>query len=183
METTMKHRNLLYIALVLFVALLISPKANAHVLLKSAEGDCAAVMHVNPDDDPVAGQASSLFFDIQKKDLQIDESGTLLTIAEGDNSTSPESLEVTDTTVSAVHAFPSQGNYSLRLVVTNTSGDSCVLKHTFRVTRGVSNSALDRPTHGWARFLLIVSVCGVLSLGFVAYGCRREILRNSRWPL
>lgn len=51
--------------LLLFVIMLVPTAASAHVL--KTDGQIGVIMHVDPDDDPIAGQPSSFFFEVKDK--------------------------------------------------------------------------------------------------------------------
>ncbi len=63
----MKNLSKLFsVLLFLLVVLVWVPVAEAHVL--KTDGSIGAVIHINPDDDPVVGEPASFFFDLKDKD-------------------------------------------------------------------------------------------------------------------
>ena len=60
----MVKKSILLIALCVFSTVR-APQASAHVLL--IDGSIGAVLHIDPEDDPIAGQQSAFFFEFKDK--------------------------------------------------------------------------------------------------------------------
>ena len=100
----------------LAMALVLVPaKASAHVLISDTSRHVGAVLHITPDDDPVAGEPSGLFFDIQNTDVSHDNYSFSLTITNTEGEQALVPIIVSGTTVSASYVFPSQAAYTILL--------------------------------------------------------------------
>lgn len=154
--------------------------AQAHVLIKSSDDvTVSAILHVSPDDDPIAGEAASLFFDIQGvTGLKTSYDAKVFTTNEtGTDIVTKTSMR--DNGVLATTIFPTQGVYALRLELWQRNNPSAitVLTHSQRVVRGVGATP---PVHyAWADSLRIISVILLISLGIVAFNNRKDISLTS----
>ncbi len=63
--SVLMRKKLLLIILSLFLPFLFPAKAFAHVL--KTDGSIGAVMHTDPDDDPIAGEQTGIFFEFKDK--------------------------------------------------------------------------------------------------------------------
>src|SRR6478672_7835545 len=62
-------KNIVILSLALIVSALIVTPAYAHVIIRDDASKVGAVLHVTPDDDPVAGEHSDLFFSLENQSL------------------------------------------------------------------------------------------------------------------
>lgn len=165
----------LVIALAMTVGLLVlAPRASAHVLVTDQTGQKGAILHIVPDDDPIAGKEATLFLDTQN-DLLDGVSTVLLFI--GENST-PVEVKVDGSLATADYTFPAQGVYPIRYEV-QTPGGSYVFEQTIRISRGVTAGDVERPRHTWAEGLLIGSAVLFACLAIIAWNHRAGITRQS----
>lgn len=144
----------------------VTPVASAHVLITDESGKTGAILHINPDDDPVAGEQSNLFFDIQSRNSL---EGATLTIQQVE-----VPIIIDANTVRATYVFPSQGAYVITL---KTQSETFVQNQ--RVSRGISNTNLGKPRYVWAEIALIVCSVGLISMLIVIFNRRREIASRS----
>ncbi len=151
-----------------------SQSANAHVLIQDDSKSVGAVLHVNPDDDPIAGKASELSLELQ---TILPVQRATLTISDG-QSMQTVPLTAANTAASGHYTFPSQGVYGLTFT-TATANKTYSFHFTQRVSRGV-NGQMPRQTHAWADIMLIA--CGsLLAVLLVLAVVRRVIIvRNSK---
>lgn len=151
---------------------MLSKPAFAHVLISDNTKTVGAVLHVVPDDDPIAGQQSNLYFDIQSQ--KINEKNTKLTIT---NLTTDDvadvPVKVEGSSVNADYIFPSQGVY--QLVLTASSDKAYTFNYSQRVSRGVTGSALDKPTYPLATMSLIFAGTLFLFMLIIMFNHRKEI--------
>lgn len=130
-------------------------RGSAHVL--QTDGSIGAVLHIDPDDDPIASQPATLFFEFKDRQnkfapgrcdcsVSIIRGGTIIfsTALFGSGNTSP--------TVS--YAFPAKAVYTVRVTGTPTAGGSFqafTLNYDIRVDReptgGAANAAPAQPNH------------------------------------
>ncbi len=173
----------------LFTALLIAGiisqplTAHAHVLLTDDSGQTGAILHINPDDDPVAGEPSTLFFDIQNQSFSSHAHQVSLTVTDEEGVAADVPVSVANSSASATYIFPAQGAYRITLSAA-ADGAATAHAHTFthtqRVSRGAAGSVLDKPVHVWAEAGIVASVCGLLVLAIVTFNRRKEIADCSK---
>lgn len=121
------------IALTLLASLFIVPTALAHTLER--DGSVGAVLHITPNDNPVAGEEAVVGFsvsDTQKRFSARDCRCSLQILKEGKTIATkelPSSLET-------LYTFPDTGQYTLRLVGTSKSKtfDTFQIDQTIRIT-------------------------------------------------
>lgn len=165
------------ILLLLLATLASSQSASAHVLTQDAAKTKGAIVHIIPDDDPVAGKEATLYFDIQGELSSSDSSVQLsITNANGTKRFIPTTLE--GSLASATYTFPTQGAYNLALTV-SSNGTTYIFSQPQRVSRGVTTNALDQPTYAWAEILLLASGIGFVMLIFTAFNRKRDIAEYS----
>lgn len=65
----MVSRGFIYLVALVGVLTIMSfsQKAYAHVLVSDESNTVGAVLHITPDDDPIAGESAHIFFDVQDK--------------------------------------------------------------------------------------------------------------------
>lgn len=176
--------------LIIFLAIVLAPlwlhgTAKAHVLVPDTSHKVGAVLHVDPDDDPVAGQPSTLIFDIQQ--LKLSDYTASLTITESGQAPASVPAAVSGSAITASYTFPMQDRYLADLTLTPKAGSpATVHKYTFqaaqRVARGTVGSALDRPSFAWAETTLAVCGAFALVLGIIGVNRRRDIIAHAVWP-
>jgi hypothetical protein len=165
-------------------AVLHSPTARAHVFITDQTGQIGAVLHVNPDDDPVAGESSDLFFEIDSQSFSKHSHKLELQIIDDQGQAAQVPIVLQGSSVSANYIFPQQGTYKLLLTARahGTAQDHAhVFTYTQRVSRGVAGSVLDAQTYQWADIILVGSLCAFLVLLVIGFNRRREIALYSKW--
>lgn len=172
----MNRKILIGIILLLGCFVVLPQPVAAHVLISDDTKSIGAVLHVVPDDDPIAGQQSNLFFDVQTQ--KINKADTKLTIVNtttGQTASVP--IKVDASSITADYTFPSQGVYKLSLSV--GSDKTYTFNHSQRVSRGAIGSVSDKPTYPFARLALVL--CGTLFLLLlvVMFNHRKEMWRHS----
>jgi hypothetical protein len=165
---------------VLGIVLCLPQATYAHVLVRDTDRQVGSILHISPDDDPVAGKPSELFFDIQGTSIDKNARATL-TVTNENEHTKPETIatKVRDNGVSASYTFPSQGAYIVRLEIVKNN-KTFTFSHTQRITRGAILSTQDKPVHAWAEAVLIFTVCAFGVLMIVGFNRRKEILERSK---
>ncbi len=172
--------GILVVGIVLAVALFSQP-ASAHVLIKSANSESAAILHIMPDDDPIAGEKATLMFDTQGELLQSDSKVTLIIAnkTSGKSETVPTTID--GSLVSASYIFAAQGLYSIRYEI-KTNGVTVLFEQSQRVSRGAvavgSNSS--NVSYSWAEALLFIAIVFVILLGILAWNHRKAIFKSSK---
>ena len=159
-------------------AICISQVASAHVLNKSNDNAKAAILHIIPDDDPIAGEPASLLFDTQGELLEGDTSVSLVVQNNSISTSASVATKVDGSLVSAKYVFPTQGTYTIKYVVA-TNERQFMFEQTMRVSRGIENGVTSSINHGWAEALLLGSGALTLTLGIIGYNRRKDIFKSS----
>lgn len=168
-------KKLLIVIAMLASTVVFASRAEAHVLITDEDGNRGAILHIIPDDDPIAGEPSQLYFDMQSNGQS--EVRLVVTDEEGKQTNVPTKAD--GALVTATYTFPVQGMYLLKYTVAS-DGKTHHYEHTQRVSRGETNSVLERPTFLWAQALLVLSIVGIVMLLIVAFNKRHEILAQSK---
>lgn len=177
-------RILLAISSVILLVNGFGQTVSAHVLIMDNSGSIGAILHVAPDDDPVAGQPSSLYFDIQSQTFSQHQHSISLYVTDQQGQQTQIPITSIGNTARATYTFPVQGAYKLVLAA-NTKNVATDHTHTFtytqRVSRGVAGSALDKPTYAWAEMLLIAGMVLTALLAITFLNRRKSIAVQSKW--
>lgn len=168
----------LIFAVFLFLCVIV-PKslASAHVLITDETNTKGAILHIIPDDDPVAGEQATLYFDMQNQ--LSGEDSVMLTIYNSASEKAEIETKTDGSLVTANFTFPSQGVYEIEYVV-STSRETYIFKQTQRVSRGISGATAGKQTYAWAEMLLVASVISFAFLMIVAFNRRKDITRQSK---
>ena len=153
----------------------VAQPASAHVLVTDSSGSLGAVLHIIPDDDPIAGEKSTLFFDIQNGDFKEEPKIEVEISSEDNKKIIPMKTDGSLATVDFV--FPVQGQYELTFTA-DSSAKSYTFTHTQRVTRGVASSVLDAQRHVWAEMIL-VGCFTAFAIGCIVAWNRRDAIRRA----
>lgn len=170
---------LLVLSSVVFV-----PLASAHVLM--TDKNIGAVLHIDPDDAPIAGQQSSFFFEFKDATNKFNPSDCQCTFSiteQGKEIYSQPLFQNTTkpslTNASVFYTFPQQDVYQIAVVgQPNTSGEfqSFKLTYNIRVDQGTDVSHNEQPNTSkppvylWVGFFVIL----VLFAGFVIYNHKKD---------
>lgn len=164
-------------AAALGLALLGGATASAHVLIVDTTDSKGAILHINPGDNPVAGERSVIIFDTDKEMLD-KNSQVRLDITNHDGATDQVKTEVEGPLAAAEYVFPSRGVYQLTFTVT-TGGDQLTFNYSQRVSRGLASSVINQPSYEWAKILLLATSIGMALLLILAFNNRRQIKSQS----
>lgn len=143
-------KKLLIVISLLTVSLVIPRQTFAHVLL--TDGSIGAVLHIDPDDDPIALQQSSFFFDFKDKTGKFDptQCDCQFVLFENGKQIYSQSLFASNTSPSLTNAsvfytFPKRDVYTLKIIgkpLTQSSFTPFTLSYDIRVSRiGTTSSA------------------------------------------
>ncbi|MBH2007428.1 hypothetical protein I8H83_02400 [Candidatus Saccharibacteria bacterium] len=158
------------VCMCLLISAGVPQKASAHVLVTNTGNTMGAVLHITPDDDPIAGESSHIFFDVQDKKLVDGLYNATLIISTSDGREETVKTEKDGSYVSARYVFPARGVYVLKLAIQQQGAE----EH-FTVTQRVSRGTIDEVSnqgvqtrHRWAEILVVASLAclGVLSTLF-----------------
>lgn len=169
--------GLVAITTLLLLSALISSQAHAHVLIVDTTDSKGAILHINPGDNPVAGQKSAIIFDTDKDVLDKD-SRVLLSITSDDGTVDEIKAEVDGPLAAAEYTFPARGVYQLSFAVI-TGDETLTFNYSQRVSRGLATSEVNQPSHEGAKILLLGSSVGLVLLAILAFNNRRQIKSQS----
>jgi hypothetical protein len=170
-------RRLAIIAAALVLNVFTGDITRAHVVVSDISSSQTAVLHIMPDDDPIAGETSIVYFDLQSTNNGNARSVELL--VERDSFREKVVMDVKDSLATGSTVFPEQGVYKLVFQVTYADSKATYAV-TQRVTRGVAGDSANSPQHTWAEAVLIVSGLSLLSLGVIAWNRRSFIADVSK---
>lgn len=161
-------------ALVLSMA---SPAASAHVLIRDASGVQSAVLHVNPDDDPIAGQEAFLVYDLQQNLI---EPGSMASLEiAGSQRSDRLTVQPNDTLdIPVRYTFERQGTYNLTLTIISSRA-TYTFAHTQNVTRGAGANSAHANSYPLAEIGLVASISAFAILIIVGVRYRRDIHHKS----
>lgn len=161
----------------IFIAILASPSVvSAHVLITDDSQSHGAVLHIMPDDDPVAGEQSTIFFDTQGDILSRNGSTITGYVQQAGGAQELINIKTDGALATATVVFPEQGTYTLGFTVTLAEdNESYTFTKVQRVTRGLAGAANTQARHAWAETLAIGSASALVALGIVAFNRRKLI--------
>jgi len=171
-----------FIIFILIAILLGLPsKSFAHVLL--TDQSIGAVMHINPDDDPIVGRLSSFFFDFKDKTGKFDptQCDCKFQIIENNMLIYSQPLFSNNQTpglsnTSAFYTFPKKDIYSIRITgkpLASNLFQPFTLKYDLRVSRVVSATSSKLKTSQPSVTAIIVITLALIVIIF-------SIFKNSR---
>lgn len=161
--------------------MLIPQWAAAHGLIADETGKIGAILHIAPDDDPVAGQISGLGFDVHTPE-DISNWAIKLSVNRPGGKTDEVPVTAKVRSIHGEYTFAGRGVYELDLSLKPKSGDvpATVFKYSLRVTRGVTGQSEAVPAPLWAQAGCLIAVWGLMVLVIVAYNRRQKISKTSR---
>lgn len=173
----MKKLSLVTLAGLISFALLPVQNAFAHVLVRDTSGSKGAILHIIPDDDPIAGKRATLFFDMQNDAKNVSKITLDITQQGYDKSVSVKtSLE--GSLVTADFTFPSQGVYLLKYRV-DVDGKTYIFEQSTRISRGAIIGSVERRHRTWAEGLLAACGISLAALIIIAFNRRHDIAKQS----
>jgi hypothetical protein len=147
----------LHFALLTFVS--------AHIL--ATDGSIGAILHIDPDDDPIAGEPTNLFWDFKntKGEFKIEGCSCRIYIIEDGRKIDDEPLSSTTFT----YIFPKRNVYEIRIAGQPKQGDSFqpfILSYDIRVSREteIPDSTIQNPNKVSQRILIgaIITALGTI---------------------
>lgn len=171
-------KTLAVCAVIISAILGLTQSTSAHVLITDDTNSKGAVLHIMPDDDPVAGEPATLYFDTQTTFGSRDS--VTLRIKDAAGQETEVDTQIAGSLATATNVFPAQGIYDLEFTV-RTGSNVDMYTQSQRVSRGAATSALDTKHYGWAEILLLASVLGCVVLAITAINNRKEIAQQSKF--
>lgn len=179
-------RRILFLLVVLGCVFADAQSTNAHVLITDDSLGAGAVLHITPDDDPIAGEPSDIFIEIRSNVLNTTDYQFELFVKDEDGAARKI---ITNTSgyqgISANYIFPNQGVYALELIATPTSQNGMHLRTSFRhvqrVARGVlAQDPAPHPRYSWAEAGVILALSLMMVILIIMINRRRVILQFTR---
>jgi hypothetical protein len=170
--------------MVLLGLILLPVSAKAHVLIADTGRQTGAVLHVTPDDDPIAGKPSDLFFELDASKISSTTHALTLSAANSTGAQTSIPAHARGNTVSAAYTFPSQGVYTISLAAEplQPGEQRYEFSHTQRISRGTALAAQPKaPQHDWAYAAVVASTSVMVVLGIVAYNKGNDIIAYSKF--
>ncbi|HSX31849.1 MAG TPA: hypothetical protein VLF43_01180 [Candidatus Saccharimonadales bacterium] len=172
--------NKLFLPLLTLAAVLLIPQnASAHVLLKDSAQGTGAILHVNPDDNPTAGEQANLFFDIKDASLTQNDTASLTITDENDKTVAVPS-RLKGSSVSADYIFPNQGLFTLKLIVTKDGQAAHQFVYSQRVSQGTLGDTTTPLPPAWTEIGLITSVLAAVFTAIIVYNRGKRIRTYSK---
>jgi len=146
-----KHFVFLFVTLLFtFCFLTLPPLVSAHVLESS--GSIGAVLHIDPEDDPIVGQQASFFFEFKDKQNKFNPANCTCTFSFLENGkkifSQPLFQSNTDsslTTASVFYTFTQKDVYQVKVsgrpLMEKKAFEPFTLTYAIRVSREINNSA------------------------------------------
>lgn len=152
--------------------------ADAHVLIRDDANSIGAILHITPDDDPIAGEESSIYFNLRGQSLR--ESDVTITITD-ESTNQPVTLAVTTTSsgVETTYTFPSRGVYQINLDIQGQRDYS--FSHTQRVSRGIGTDAAQTNSYPLATAALVLSSVTLALLVLIFINRKKDIDKQSKF--
>lgn len=169
--------------IILLGLILLPTSAKAHVLITDTQRQTGAVLHITPDDDPIAGEPSDLFFEFDGTKISYRTHSFNLSAITSSGQATSIPMHAQGNTISAEYTFPSQGVYTLSVLAEPIlAGEQRFeFSYTQRVSRGVVLATQPSKQHHWAYLAIVAGASGLLVLGILTYNNRKEIIAYSKF--
>lgn len=171
------------VAVLIFAGGIPVSTASAHVL--KTDGDIGAVLHINPDDNPISGQSTDYVLSFRGTNGRFNLSGCRCEVvfSKDGKTTATRPLTMETEQISNDHyTFPAPGVYRMRIVGSPLhTGDfqSFTLDYTIRVSGGNTTTAHDFPPLLWlgiglAMGLVLLSTVPAMYADSISVRAKRE---------
>ncbi len=165
----------IFLIALFLVSLLFAPLASAHIL--QSNGSIGAVLHIDPEDDPIAKQQAGFFFEFKDKEQKFKPENCECTfkIIEGGKEMYSQRLFQNNqnpslSNASVLYTFPQKDIY--QVIVTGkplapNSFQPFTLTYDIRVTREATKSSSPVQNTNWFSTHIIHLIGGIIILLFV----------------
>ena len=170
------NKKFFFAVLCIGLSSLIPQNAFAHVLISDSTNSIGAVLHIAPDDDPVAGEQARLYFDIQAQ--EIEKESTVLTVKNVQtNEINTVVVDAGSSSISANYTFATQGVYVLSLSI--ISDKLYTFNYSQRVSSADTSVGYSKQNSPLATGLLIFTIVSLVALLLIAFNNRKDIKKRS----
>jgi hypothetical protein len=176
--------KILTATLAAFCVFALGGTAAAHVLIRDKSAKLGAELHISPDDDPVAGKESVLYFSIESKVANFNPDKYTRTIQITDDAGFKDVALVkwNKQTLYVSYTFPHTGVYSLRMTLEENSAGidapTYEFNYNLRVSRGLSGGANDSNASLSAEIGFIILVCLLISLRIFSHDRKQRAVQG-----
>ncbi len=163
------RRNRVFLLSIIFISALLSPGfVSAHIVKRDHTID--AVLHINPADTPIAGEESSIFFEIKDKENKFTAGECFCTfsVLRDGNTIGTQSLfqniaDLQSNNAGTVFTFPEKGVYMVRFTgkpKTDGAFQAFKLDYTVRVDKnaGKSSPQSELWNNWWVKYTPIIFI-------------------------
>ena len=164
--------NVALITGILLASVIFSLQASAHVLVTDSSGEKGAILHIIPDDEPIAGEEAELFLDTQGGLLNNTSTVSFSVTRQNSNVTVEVPVSIKDSLVTAKYVFPARGVYVLSYDIA-TQGKQFQFEQTTRIAKGVTSVDSTVNTYPWAEGLLYIG-SGLMIVVVIVFLNRRH---------
>lgn len=171
----------LLILITLLGVSLIPASALAHELVRDQSGGAGALVYIDPDDDPIAGQPATLFFEFPDNTMTAKSSKASLTITDERGAAATVPIKADGSSLSGTYVFPRQGSYQIKLEIEQAGKARHVFSLSQQISRGAASDAQPNQAPAWAVAGTAATVLGVLLLAILARKHHKAIRQYSRF--
>ncbi|HEX8763338.1 MAG TPA: hypothetical protein VF733_06315 [Candidatus Saccharimonadales bacterium] len=156
--------------------------AAAHVLISDESRPIGAILHITPDDDPIAGEQSSIAFTMEGRAVSKKTHAFTLQVIDDQERAVYVPIQVNDSTATATYTFPRQGAYEIVLSAEAVNGTSPTLtfRQSQRVARGEKAATSIVSTPFWAQFGVIAALIALLVIMMTVFNRRKTLLAYAK---
>ena len=173
------YKRLLVMMAVLTGVLLFPSNVAAHELIKDQSGGLGALFYISPDDDPVAGERATLFFEFPNSIIAGGSSQPKLTVTDDRGEAADAPVTTSGSGLSADYVFPRQGLYKVMLEVTE-DGAAHIFTQSIRVSRGEAGNEAASNAPAWAVAGAATTMAVAALTAGIAFKRRKTISEYSR---
>jgi hypothetical protein len=163
--------------------ILLTPKTYAHIL--ATDGSIGAVVHIEPDDDPIAGELSTFYFDIKDKNGRFDSRfcNCWGIITQDNKELYKQELfhDAQGTKASFTYTFPQRGIYTVKVIGQSSKQNSFekfTLSYTIRVER-ITKKTDEQSSQASDRLPTIIGLSMVIIASSIFFMWKRKGVKNS----
>lgn len=155
--------------------------AQAHMFSKDTMSSSGAVLHITPDDDPIAGEPAILTFSIHGLSATQEQKSATMVITDSHNQEATLLAHINGDGVTATYTFPQQGLYKITLSIEQDGRQTHHFMQSQRVNRGlISNIPVESKPPLWAVVGVASTGTAAIGMAFLALMRRKAISRYSK---